>query len=179
MRNFFPILAVALTVALPQVTLAEEKEPTPSPTTEQASGLMQSAMSEQMTRLFPIGREFKGVSIPSYKETRLESVMHAETIVRVDDRYLDLTNLVIEVYNGAGEPETTISMERAAYDLTAGVLKSKTPSKIEQPQFTMTGDQLTYFTNTEVSEFEGNVRVVIPNASKMVPKFGMPGISGK
>ena len=120
--------------------------PPPTPATEsQASSLMQNALSEEMTKLFPSGREFKGGSIPSYEKTRLQSVMHAETILRVDDRFLDLTNLVIEVYNGAGEPETTISMEKAAYDLTSGVLTSKTPSKIEQDRFTMTGDKMTFY----------------------------------
>ncbi|MEM6917204.1 MAG: LPS export ABC transporter periplasmic protein LptC, partial [Verrucomicrobiota bacterium] len=163
-----PFSLVAFTALLASSATGEDERPDPSPTpAEQANGFLQPAMSEQMTKLFPVGREFKGVSIPSYKNTRLESVLHAETIVRVDDRFLDLTNLVIEVYNGAEEAETKISMEKAAYDLTAGILKSKTPSKIEQPRFTMTGDEMTFYSNTQISELEGNVRVVVPDAGKM------------
>lgn len=140
---------------------------------------MQSALSPELTKMFPIGREFKGVAIPSYDDTRLKSVMNAETIIRVDEQFLDLTDLVIQVYDSTGKPETTISMDRAAYDLTTGVLTSKTPSEIKQPRFTMTGDQMTFDSNTQVSVLEGNVRVVVPDAGKMMPAFGMPGMGGK
>ncbi|MEM7603590.1 MAG: hypothetical protein AAF357_19530, partial [Verrucomicrobiota bacterium] len=136
-------LILATSVSLTSIVVSGEEHPTPAPTpADQANGVLQGALPAELTKLFPIGREFKGVSIPSYDETRLKSVMHADTIIRVDDKFLDLTNLVIQVYNGAGEPETTISMDEAAYDLTIGVLTSKTPSEIKQPRFTMTGDKM-------------------------------------
>ncbi len=77
----------------------------------------------------PIGREFKGVAIPSYTGDKLKSVMTSDTVVRVDERHLDLFNLVVKVYNGEGEADTTISMDEAAYDLVAGELTSKTPRR--------------------------------------------------
>ena len=158
--------------------VAQEK-PTPTPTTAQANRVMQAALPANLTNLFPIGREFKGVAIPTYDDIRLKSVMNADSIIRINDQFLDLTNLVILVYNGAGEPETTISMAEAAYDLTIGVLTSKTPSEIKQPRFTMTGDKMIFDSNTQVSVLEGNVRVVVPNAGKMIPQFGIPGMAGQ
>ncbi|MDF1825582.1 MAG: LPS export ABC transporter periplasmic protein LptC [Verrucomicrobiales bacterium] len=176
-----PVTAVLLSAFIPEAN-GEDEAPSPSAEAKakgKANAVLQQALPAQLTALFPIGRPFKGVAIPSYDGTRLKSVMNADSIVRIDDQFLDLVNLVIQVYNGAGEPETTISMDEAAYDLTIGLLTSKTPAKIEQPRFTMTGDQMLFDSNTQVSELEGNVRVVVPNAGKMLPQFGLPGMGGK
>lgn len=140
-----------------------------------AEEAVQGALPEELTKHFPIGREFKGVSIPSYEGDRLKSLMNADTVVRVDEQFLDLVNLVVHVYNGEGEPETTITMDEAAYDLVAGELASKTPSKIEQPRFTMTGETMIYQAHSQVARLVGNVRVIVPDAKNMAPDFGFPG----
>jgi SAM-dependent methyltransferase len=43
--------------------------------------------------------------------------MNADSVIRVDEQYLNLMNLVVQVYNSEGKPDTTISMEEAAFDL--------------------------------------------------------------
>lgn len=141
----------------------------------EAEAAVKSALPAELTRHFPIGREFKGVAIPSYEGDRLKSVMNADTVTRVDEQFLDLTNLVVHVYNSEGEPDTTITMEEAAYDLLAGELASKTPSKIEQPRFTMTGDKMIYQTEAQVARMVGNVVVIVPDAKNLAPDFGFPG----
>lgn len=180
--QFSPVISMLALAVVFSVSFlkADEKTAAPTPSAEaKAGGVLQQALPSQLTSLFPIGRPFLGVAIPSYDGTKLKSVMNADSIIRVDDQFLDLVNLVIHVYNGAGEPETTISMDEAVYDLTIGLLTSKTPAKIEQPRFTMTGDEMIFDSNTQVSELEGNVRVVVPNAGKMMPTFGLPGMGGK
>ncbi len=151
-------------------TLASQDEPAP----EAATLAMQAAFPPELKEMFPIGRVFKGVAIPSYTGENLKSVMHASSITRIDERYLDLIDLVVLVYNGSEEPETTISMDEAAYDMATGVLRSKTPSKIEQPKFVMTGDTMIFHQQTQVSRLEGNVKVVIPDADKFSPDMGTP-----
>lgn len=126
----------------------------------------------ELVTMFPVGREFKGVAIPRYDGTKLQSVMRSETVVRINEQFLHLTKLTIDVYNGAGEPETTISMDEAEYDLTIGEMASKTPAKIEQPRFTMTGDKMTFETKTKVSRMIGNVRVIIDDVGDLGPQFG-------
>lgn len=143
----------------------------------EAETVVKSALPAELTQHFPIGREFKGVAIPSYEGNRLKSVMNADSVTRVDEQFLDLMNLVVQVYNSEGEPETTITMEEAAYDLVAGELASKTPSKIEQPRFTMTGDKMIYQTESQVARMVGNVVVIVPDAKGMAPDFGFPGMT--
>lgn len=141
----------------------------------EAEAAVKSALPTELTQHFPIGREFKGVAIPSYDGDRLKSVMNADSVTRVDEQFLDLMNLVVHVYNSEGKPETTITMEEAAYDLVVGELASKTPSKIEQPRFTMTGDKMIYQTESQVARMVGNVVVIVPDAKDMAPDFGFPG----
>lgn len=141
----------------------------------EAEKAVRGALPPELTQYFPIGSTFTGVSIPSYEKDRLKSVLTSETVVRVDEKYLDLHHLVIFVYNSEGKPETSITMEEAAYDLVEGMLTSKTPSKIEQPRFTMTGDTMTFETATQVARLTGNVLVVVPDASSLAPDFGFPG----
>lgn len=144
-----------------------------------ADSLVKSMLPPELTKLFPIGRVFKGVAIPSYTEDRLKSVMRAKTVVRVDEQFLDLTDLVISIYNEQGEPETYISMEEALFDLVSQQLVSKTPAKIEQEKFTMTGDKMTFETQTRISRMEGNVRVVIPDAKNFTSEMGLATPGGK
>lgn len=133
------------------------------------------ALSSELTDYMPVGRAFEGVAIPSYSGEKLKSVMTADTVTRVDDRVLDLVNLVVKVYDEAGEHEATIAMDEAAYDLVADELTSKTPSSIEQTRFTMTGDTMIFQNQTQVARLVGNVRLVVPDASRFAPEFGLPG----
>ena len=119
------------------------------------------------------------VSIPSYDDDELKSVMTADSITRVNEQFLDLINLVISVYDSEGEVETTIHMDEAAYDLTTQTLNSKTPARIEQPKFTMTGNTLSFDTKTQFSRLEGDVTVIIPDVGDAFPLPGMPFSRGK
>lgn len=139
-----------------------------------AGEVVKSALPSELTSHFPIGREFKGLAIPSYTNDVLKSVMRADSVIRVDEQFLDLVNLTVQVYNTKGEPETTISMAEASYDLVIGELASKTPSRIEQPRFTMTGDKMTFQTDSQVARLIGNVKLVVPDVGELAPGFGIP-----
>jgi hypothetical protein len=144
-----------------------------------AEEAVKGALPDELTASFPIGRVFTGVAIPSYTDDVLKSVMTADSVVRVDEQYLDLVNLIVHVYNNAGEPETTISMDEASYDLVIGELASKTPSRIAQPRFTMTGDKMTFQADAQVARLIGNVKVVVPDIGELAPGFGIPGAAAK
>lgn len=149
----------------------------PQTAEDSAAAVVTSALPAELTANFPIGHEFRGVSIPSYTNDALKSVMTADSVVRVDEQYLDLVNLVVHVYNNNGEPETTISMDEASYDLVIGELASKTPSRIEQPRFVMTGDKMTFQSGSQIARLIGNVKLVVSDISDLGPAFGRPGTS--
>lgn len=184
-RLQFPVVAAILFASLANPGFAEETGKAPgrakgpsaakAGTAAKAGEAVKSALPPELTDRMPIGREFKGVAIPSYTGDKLKSVMTADTVVRADERHLDLFNLVVKVYNSEGKPDTTISMEEAVYDLVVGELSSKTPSTIKQPRFTMTGDKMLFLTDSRVARMVGNVRLLVPDAGKLAPDLGMPG----
>ena len=138
-----------------------------------AETVVNKALPAELAEMFPIGREFKGVSIPSYSEDELSSIMNAKIVKRIDEEFLDLTGLVVKVFSGSGEDrtETIIRMERAEYHLLNGELTSKTQAVIEQPQFTMTSDQMIFESHSEKSRMIGNVIVIVPDAGSFAPNF--------
>ncbi|MEX2581327.1 MAG: LPS export ABC transporter periplasmic protein LptC [Verrucomicrobiales bacterium] len=168
---FVLLLSTALLPLRPAVQAQPEGKADESATAEDA---VQAALPPELVEMFPVGREFKGIAIPTYTNDALQTVMRADSVIRVDEQFLDLLNLVISVYNGEGETETTITMDEAAYDLTLGKLTSKTPSKIEQPKFTMTGDRMIFETHSRISRLVGNVRLVVPDTDGLAPSFGLP-----
>ncbi len=127
-----------------------------------AQTVMQKALPPELAQLFPIGRIFKGVVIPSYgDDSAIESVMNSAIVTRVSKDYIDFTDLVIFFYNSGEEPETSIQMDQAQYNLESGILTSRTPAKIEQKQFTMRGDKMTFEAESRLAELIGNVRMLI------------------
>ncbi len=169
-EKFFLCLAFpSLAVGLCTLAAAKDKE------NDLAENAVAAALPPELTEMFPIGREFKGVAIPNYNKNVLSTVMRSDSITRIDEQFLDLKNLVISIYNNEGKPETTITMARASYDLVIGELVSKTPSKIEQPKFTMTGNKMTFKTETQISLLEGDVKLVVPDVSGFTPSFGFSG----
>ncbi|NLT69075.1 MAG: LPS export ABC transporter periplasmic protein LptC [Verrucomicrobiaceae bacterium] len=176
-RCLLPLGLVAIGAAgLVRVEAQDDKEAEQRAAQDTASAVVQSALPAELTANFPIGREFLGVSIPSYTNDTLKSVMTADSVVRVDEQYLDLVNLVVLVYNSKGEPETTISMDEASYDLVIGELASKTPSRIEQPRFVMTGDKMTFQSGSQIARLIGNVKLVVSDLEDLGPAFGGPGV---
>ncbi len=141
---------------------------------DEAKGLaakrMKQALPPQLKEMFPVGRVFKGVVVPSYKGDAVESVMTATTVKRINQRFLLLTDLVIDFYSN-GAKDTSIEMDRARYDLITGILASQTPANIEQEQFTMTGNQLVFETETRKSRVVGNVRVLIPDSGGLAGRM--------
>ncbi len=143
--------------------------------TSLAESVVNSALPPELAEMFPIGREFKGVSIPSYTEDVLKSVMTASLVKRVSEEYLDLSDLVVKVYSGEGEgekrTETIIRMAEAEYHLLDGRLISKTKSYIVQPEFTMEGKQMIFETSTQNMKMIGDVLVIVPDAGNFTPDF--------
>ncbi len=137
--------------------------------------VVKASLPTQLTDHMPVGRVFRRVVIPSYTHDKLKSVMTADSITRIDEQYLDLLQLVIFVHNAEGQAETTVSMDEAVYDLQSGELRSKTPSTIEQPRFTMTGETMIFDTDTQVARLVGDVRLVVPDAGQMAPNLAFPG----
>ncbi len=176
-RSFVPSLAAALFFLVSDAKADEAGTAAANPEA-QAGAMLKTALPPEIASLFPIGREFKGLAIPTYSnDDQIKAVMRADSVIRVDEQFIDFLNLTVHVYNSRGEPETTITMPEAAYDIVVGELASKTASRIEQPRFTVTGDKMIFETRSQISRLVGNVKLVIPDVGQLAPDMGI--ISGK
>lgn len=131
----------------------------------------QKAGSNNLAALFPIGRVFEGVKIPSYSGDTLSSVVHADFMRRADDEHLEMEMLEIVVYN-AGEPDSRILTDRAIYDMEAGILRSTTPARIFQKQLEMRGDRMLFDSETRIGQLSGNVKTRIEQVSDLMKPGG-------
>ena len=112
--------------------------------------------------LFPIGREFSGVKIPSYSGDILNSVVTADTMVRVDEEHMQMNALVITLFGGPDEDDTLITTERGVYDLKSESLTSRSKAYITRKgQFDMVGDRMIFNGATQEGRLIGNVQMKI------------------
>ncbi|MCB1078756.1 MAG: LPS export ABC transporter periplasmic protein LptC, partial [Verrucomicrobiae bacterium] len=165
-----PAIARPQEASAPPVSNAEKPAPakTPPPadvpkSSEEEPAPEEGGIPPELASLFPIGRVFQGVRIPSYSGDSLGSVIHSQFMKRADDEHLEMEMLEIVIYN-AGEPDTRILTDRAIFDTVAKTLRSTTPAKIVQSQFEMNGDRLIFDTNSRTGHLSGNVKTVIHDA---------------
>ncbi len=127
----------------------------------------EEAPETDMAGLFPVGRVFEGVKIPSYSGDALGSVVHADYMRRADDEHLEMEMLEIVIYS-EGEPDSRILTDRAIYDMKARTLRSTTPAKIVQSQFEMRGDRMLFDSVTRIGHMSGNVKTRIFQVDQLV-----------
>lgn len=112
--------------------------------------------------LFPIGRKFRGVKIPSYSGDILNSVVTADTMVRVDDEHMEMNALVITLFGDADGDDTIITTQRGVYDLKSESLTSRSKAYItREGQFDMVGDRMIFNGATQEGRLIGNVQMKI------------------
>jgi hypothetical protein len=141
--------------ALPQLADPEAEE------TPEAGGIPPG-----MAEMFPVGRVFEGVRIPSYSGDGLSSVIHSQYMKRSDDEHLEMEMLEIVIYN-AGVADTRILTDRAIFDTVAKTLRSTTAAKIVQEQVEMRGDRLLFDSVSRTGHLSGNVKTLIFNADQL------------
>ena len=130
-------------------------------------------------KMFPVGRTFFGVRIPSYTGDQLDSVVTTEVMKRVDEEHVDMETLVIQVYS-EGQPDTKIMMDKAIYDMEEDKLTSRqTPPEILHSQFKMVGDKMTFDREARVGHMIGNVKMTIFNVESFLSEDEILGVGGK
>ena len=126
--------------------------------------------------LFPVGREFRGVKIPSYSGDILNSVVLAQTMVRVDDEHLEMRDLEITLFGRTSEEkDTVITTDVGVYDLKSETLTSRSKAFIERDgEFTMEGDRMIFNGRTQEGRLVGTRNRVKMKFFKISETFSNP-----
>ncbi len=173
MKTLVTIALTASVFAHSSAAQDQPAQPLPPPTKGEPSKRSKSPIPlKELTEFLPIGRTLNGVIIPSYgADSKLESILDSETVTRIDEKFLRLTEMTITTIgyqeDGSEVKESVIFMKSALYDLSAGILKSETPATVDSPDFRLTGDQLTYDAQNDITRVTENVVITIPEAGDM------------
>ena len=140
----------------------------PSPTPEAAPE--KAADDKTFNVPIPINHDARGIRIPIYSlEGKLQMLFESEIAFRVDVQQLRLTQLKIETYDDAGQPEMAIEMPNSLFDLQTRILSSVDPVTIRRTDFEVTGANMTFDTQTSQGKFTGPVRMLIFNVNAQAP----------
>lgn len=112
----------------------------------------------------PPGRDTLGLVIPDRDgEGKMRMRFAMELGKRVDVDHLDMTKLMIEIFDANQKPEMTIDLPRSLLDLNTRIITTQTGVLIKRWDFRLTGDKMAFNTATRKGKLVGNVRMLIYN----------------
>jgi hypothetical protein len=116
----------------------------------------------------PPGHSAEGLTIPYYDDKgKLQMNFKIETASRTDNDHLQMVAVKIETYDEKGQPEMSIDMPKSVLDLNTRIVTSDVPVTIRRSDFEVTGDTMTFNTETRNGHMVGKVRMLIYNHDEM------------
>ncbi len=117
--------------------------------------------------MLPLGVLNKDAMMPSFRDGKMSSFVHAGTMVRVDDNNLDMTKVDIVMYGVAAADDLKVQLISGIYNMASQVLESHERSRISRSDFQLEGDRMVFDTRTQQGKMIGNVHMVIYDAASV------------
>jgi hypothetical protein len=121
-------------------------------------------------KVLPLGQINKDAAMPSFRDGKLSSFVHADTMVRVDDDNLDMTKVNIILYGVTQADDLRVQLISGFYNMTSQVLESHERSRISRSDFQLEGDRMVFDTRSQQGKMIGNVHMIIFDAESMRKK---------
>lgn len=110
----------------------------------------------------PEGKDAKGLKIPyRNEEGKLQMRFTIGVARRIDESHVEMSQLQVETFDEAGEPEMTIDLPTSVLDMKTSVLTANQAVKIQRADFEITGNTMIFNTKTKVGGLGGKVRMLI------------------
>ena len=94
-------------------------------------------------------------------------LFNIELATRIDNDHLKMKSAKMETYDADGKPEMTIEIPTSILDLNTRVVTSNQPVTIRRSDFELTGETMTFNTQTRAGKMVGKVRMLIYNRREM------------
>jgi len=111
--------------------------------------------------VLPLGQKNIDVRIPSFKEGKPSSFVHAGAMTRRDDEHMDLENTEIRMYGEKREDDLKVELVTGQFDINTQVLNSNQRSRVSRDDFQLEGDRMVFDTKSQQGKMEGNVHMII------------------
>ena len=123
----------------------------------------QDANAPALNIPIPPGHTAEGVVFPVFDKGRLQMNLKMEVAKRLDNTHMEATALNIETFDENGKSEMQIDMPRSVLDLNTKIVTSNVPVTIRRADFEVTGETMTFNTETRYGKMIGKVRMLIFN----------------
>ncbi len=119
----------------------------------------------------PIGQKSKGLKIPQFNLAgQMLSQLLAGQVQRVDDEFLRIEQLKLDLYDDNGTSEFLIDLPSSLFSTKTRVLTSEEPVSIHHKDFDLTGARLEFNTATRKGRLFGPVTMKIRDLDRVAQK---------
>lgn len=172
-RNF-PVISLIAGLGLSQISFAAEraKDPAPEKPAGAPADTKKADAAKDNTRLdlpVPKGQPQKGLRIPiRTPDGKLMMNFQIGVAEVVDADHIKMGDLRLETFKDSGEREFEINLPDSIFNAKSRELVSKVHVLIKRYDFEITGNSMTFNTETKVGQFGGGVKMVIYDAATVL-----------
>lgn len=153
-------LAAAL---LAPLALVSAQEPTPTPAA--------TPVLKPLNVPLPIGQQAAGIKIPQFNLSgQILSQLMAGNIQRVDEEFLRIKELKLDLFDEGGKSEFVINLPASLFSVKTRILTSEQPVYIKHKDFDLTGAKLEFNTATRKGRLLGPVTMKIRDIERFSDK---------
>jgi len=141
-----------------------EPEKTP-PTTEPPAAPKADRSKDALDLPVPKGQPQKGLRIPIYSPLGLLMMNFQIGVATwVDDDNISMGDLKVETFKDDGTSEFHIDLPDSVFNIRTKELTSKAHVTVRRSDFEISGNSMTFNTETKVGQFGGGVKMIIFDA---------------
>lgn len=158
-------LATALLALLaPPVAVVSAQEPTPTPAAAPPA-------LKPLNVPLPIGQQAAGIKIPQFNLSgQILSQLMAGNIQRVDEEFLRIKELKLDLFDDGGKSEFVINLPASLFSVKTRILTSEQAVFIKHRDFDLTGSKLEFNTATRKGRLFGPVTMKIRDIERFSEK---------
>ena len=145
----------------------------PTPKSGKGEGKKRAAAAATSGIPLPIGQEAKGLVLPDYdREGKLRAKFEAGTAKRIDADRIVFSSLKMTTFTPDEKPDLSIDMPQSTLHMGTRVINSDERTTISRTDFSISGDKMSFDTNSRQGTLVGNVKMVISGTSELIDKPG-------
>ena len=119
----------------------------------------------------PVGQKAREIKIPQFNLTgQILSQLLAGQVQRMDDEFLQIKELKLDLYDDRGNSEFRIDMPASIFSTKTRVITSEDPVFIHHRDFDLTGRKLEFDTATRKGRLLGPVTMKIRDVERITTK---------
>lgn len=164
--RFIQVLTGAIAMGGSGFMLAADAPVTPTP--EPAAATLKL---KPLSAPLPIGQKAREIKIPQYNLTgQVLSQILAGQVQRVDDEFLQIQELKLDLYDEGGKSEFRIDMPVSLFSTKTRVITSDQAVFIHHRDFDLTGARMEFNTATRKGRLLGPVTMKIRDVERVAAK---------